>query len=210
MFVFGVVIKPSRTYARVGFAGTPNVAVLNSKMQHLVRSVAGTVHQAPIGFADVARLGAHPTDVATLAAVVPNQAVRLQLANYLVSFGPLIICSAVDGAGFVGTAIPTVAAVCPVKPNLKHIAIFGEEFAELVAKICNVFGASVIGMVAIPRRKIDGKFQSFRLARLCKFPHNVALAALPRGVFYGIIGKFRRPHTESAVVFGGENNALHT
>ena len=65
-------------------------------------------------------------------------------------------------------------------------------------------------MVAVPRRKIDGKFQSLRLARLGKFPHNIALAALPRGVFYGIIGKFRRPHTKSAMVFGGENNALHT
>ena len=64
-------------------------------------------------------------------------------------------------------------------------------------------------MVTVPRREVDGKLQPILATGVGQFADDVALAVLPRRVLYRIVSIGRRPHTEAAVVLGGEDDALH-
>ena len=64
-------------------------------------------------------------------------------------------------------------------------------------------------MVSVPGRQIHSILQSFFTASISQFAYHIALAILPRRVFYAIFCILRWPHTESAMMFGGEDNTLH-
>ena len=110
---------------------------------------------------------------------------------------------------FIGTAIPAVATVGTIEPNLEHVAIFRQQLAQLVTEVSDVFRPAVLRMVPVPRREIDGIFQSLLLAGLSQFAHHVALTVLPRRVLHGILCIFRGPHAEAAMMLSSEDDALH-
>ena len=159
-------VEPSRTDARVRLAWTPHITALQTVVQLLVWHVSLVVQQTPVRLTDKAGLCAHPAQVATVAAVVPYQAFGLQLANHAVGLRPLIIGCTVYLAHLVGSAIPSVTAVGTVEPHLEHITVLRQQLAQLVAEVSHVGRLAVFRMISVPRREIDGIFQSLFLAGL--------------------------------------------
>ena len=135
---------------------------------------------------------------------------RLQFADHAEGFRPLIICLPVYAPGLIGTAVPSVASVGTIEPHFEDVPILGEQFAQLITEIGYILRTAVFGMVPVPGRQINGKFQPFLAACLGEFANDIALAALPGGVLDGVFGISRRPHTETAVMLGCENDSLHT
>ena len=133
----------------------------------------------------------------------------LQLADHAVGFGPLVVCRAVYLARLVGPAIPSVATVGPVEPHLEDVAVLRQQFTQLVAEIGDVCRTAVFRMVSVPRRQIYGELQTLLATGVGEFAHHVALALFPRRVLDGILGVFRGPHAEAAMVLGGEDDAPH-
>ena len=123
VLVFRFVVEPARTDARVGLARHPRVTVFQSVVQHGPGYLAIFVQQAPVGLADVSCLCAYPSQIASVAAIVPDKALGLQLANHLVRLGPLVISRAVNLARLVGSAIPAVAAIGTIEPYLEYLTV---------------------------------------------------------------------------------------
>ena len=152
MFVLCVMVEPTRTDARIRFARHPRVACLQSVMQHRPCHLAIVVQQTPIGFAYVASLCTHPAQIATVAAVIPNQTVGLQFANHLVGLRPLVVGCAVYLARFVCSTIPAIATVGTIKPHFEDVAILCKQLAQLIAEVSHIFLSAVFWVVSVPRR----------------------------------------------------------
>ena len=167
------------------------------------------VQQTPVGLTHIASLGAYPTQVTTVATIVPDKTLGLQLADHAVGLGPLVVGRAVDMAHLVGTTIPAIATIGTVEPHLEDITIVGQQFAQLVAEIGDVGRTPVFGMVSVPWREVDGKGEALLATGLCQLAHHVALALFPGGVLHRVVGIRGRPHAEAAVVLGGEDDATH-
>ena len=209
MIVLGLMIEPAGTDAGIGFAGTPHVAILHTIVQHLIRCWSSAWHQAPVGFAHIASFSSYPAQVGTVAAIVPDKRMGLQFANQSEGLCPTVIGLAVDATRLVGTAIPSVASIGAIKPHFEDIAILGEQFAQLIAEIGDIFGRTILGMVSVPRREIETELQSLFAAGFCQFTHHVAIAVFPRCVLHRIVGIGRRPHAEAAMMLCREDDALH-
>ena len=153
-------------------------------MKHIPRHVAFFVEQAPVGGANISCLCAHPTEVSPVAAIIPYQAMRLQLPNHLVCLWPVVVFLHVNLPRLVGTTIPAITAIGTIKPHLEYLAIVGEKLTELVAEIFHICRSGIRGMVAVPGREIDCKLQSFLAASLGQFLHHIALTVLPRRVLH--------------------------
>ena len=125
MLVFCIMVEPSRTYAGVGLARTPHIAILHSVVQHMPRRISRGGHQTPVSLTHVASLRTYPAQVATVATIVPYHGFRLQLTYHAECLCPLVVGLAVDLARLVSTAIPAVTTIGTVKPYLKDIAILG-------------------------------------------------------------------------------------
>ena len=65
-------------------------------------------------------------------------------------------------------------------------------------------------MISVPRRELDGKLQPLLAAGISQLSHHITLALFPRTVLDRIVRICRRPHTEAAMVFGGEDDTPHT
>ena len=206
--VLRLVIEPARADAGVRFAGAPDVTVLHPVVQHRVIGLALGGHRAPVGFAHVAGFGAHPAEVGAVRVVTPDHTIGLQHADQLVGLGPIVI-GLLDPARLVGAAVPAVAAVGSVEPDLEDVAVAQQQFAQLVAEVRDVLRPAVLRVVAVPRREVHGELEPFLATGLGQFIHDVALSVLPRRVFHAVIRIGRRPHAEPAVVLGRENDAFH-
>ena len=178
-------------------------------MQHRPRHLTVVVQQTPVRLAHIAGLGAYPAQVAAVATVVPYQAFRLQFTNHLIRLGPLIVGGAVYLARLVGTPIPAVATIGTIEPHLKDITIVGQQFTQLVAEILHVGRTSILGVIAIPGRQVDGKLQTLFAAGIGQLAHHVTLALLPRRVLHRVVCVGAGPHTEAAMVLGREDDAPH-
>ena len=178
-------------------------------MQLFVRHIALLVQQAPVRLAHIARFGTYPPQVASVAAVIPDKAIGLQLPDHLVGFRPLVIGGPVDLARLVGAAIPAIASIGSVEPYLEDLAVICQQLAQLVAEILDVGRTSVCWVIPVPRRKIDSELQPLLTTGISQLANHVALAVLPWGVLYTVLCVFRRPHAEPAVVLGGKDDATH-
>ena len=210
MLILRLMIEPAWADACVCLARTPDVAILHPIVQHLVGHFTVVVKQTPVRLAHIACLGAHPAQITTIAAIIPDKALRLQLTDHLVCLRPLVVSRAVNLSRLIGTAIPTVATIGTIKPHLEDLTVVGEQLAQLVAEIGDVCWSPVFRMIAIPRREVDGKRQSFFATGISQLAHHIALAVLPRRVLHGIVRISRGPHAKPAMMLGGEDDATHT
>ena len=206
--VLRLVVEPARADAGVRLAGAPDVAVLHAVVQHGVTGLALGGHRAPVGFAHVARFGAHPAEVGAVRVVAPDHAIGLELADELVRLGPLVV-GLLDPARLVRAAVPAVTAVGSVEPDLEDVSVIREQFPKLVAEIRDVLRPAVLGVITVPRREIHGELEPFLAACIGQFTDHIALPVLPRRVFHAVIRIGRRPHAEPAVVLGREDDAFH-
>ena len=105
----------------IAFAGKPEPAVLGAV--HAVAFGGKTaVLSRPVGFASPACLIAYPT---SFAAHAPEDALGAYFVYGIAEVGDVVICFAVDAAGFVSSAIVTVATVSSVKPHFELVGAIG-------------------------------------------------------------------------------------
>ena len=81
---------------------------------------------------------------------------------------------------------------------------------QLCIKVRQILRCTIISLMAIPWRKINGKLKAIFLTSLRQFFHYISLSVLPRRVLYTIICTFKRPQTESVMMFGCKNHSFHT
>ena len=148
------------------------------------------IEQAPVGLAHVACLGAYPAQVAAVAAIVPDKALGLQFADHLIGLRPLIISGTVYLTYLVGPAVPAIATIGTVEPYLKDVAVVRQQFAQLVAKVGHILRSSIVLMVSVPRREVDGKLQPLLTAGISQLAYYVALTLLPQRILNRILRIF--------------------
>ena len=178
-------------------------------MEHRPSHFSFLVQQTPVGGTHISCFSAYPAEVASVATVVPDDRIRLQLSYHAERLGPLVIGLAVDAPGLVGTAIPTVATIGAIEPHLEDVAVVRQQFTQLVAEISHILSTTVFRMVTVPGRQIDGELQTFLTAGVGQLTYHIAHAVFPRSVLNRVICICRRPHAETAVMLGGEDDALH-
>ena len=133
--------------------------------------------ERPVGFAGKSLLVAHPS--AAGSAVAEHHGVGLYAVEHLEDAWIVVVVLAVDGALVACSAVVAVAAVSSVEPHLEHLAVVGEEVAQLGVEIGQIGGCGVVGARAVPGREVYGKLESVFLACFGEFLHHVALASAP-------------------------------
>ena len=123
---------------------------------------------------------------------------------------PVVVGAVVDLTPLAGAAVVSVAAVGAVEPHFEQRSVVGEEFTKLIAVVGEVLGASVVGVVAIPRRQIDAEPQPELPARGRQFLDDIALAIAPGAVLHGVRGVAAWPEAEAVVVLGRDDEAFHS
>ena len=81
---------------------------------------------------------------------------------------------------------------------------------QLCIKVRQILRCTIISLMAIPWRKINGKLKTIFLTSLRQFFHHISLSIFPRRVFHTIVCTFKRPQTESVMMFGSKNHSFHT
>ena len=209
MLVLCIVVEPAWTNAGVRLARTPHIALFYAIVQHLIRHLTIVVKQTPVGFAHITSFRSYPTQVASIATIVPDKTFGLQLANHLVGLRPLVVGGTINLARLVSTSIPAIASIGTIEPHFEDITIVRQQLAQLVAEVGDVFWSSIFRMVTIPRRKVDSKLETFLATSLSEFAHHITLTILPRRVLDGILCIGRGPHAETAMVLSRKDDASH-
>src|ERR1017187_118032 len=79
-----------------------------------------------------------------------NTGFGLQLVNDTEhDLGPVVVGAFVDRACLLGAAVVTIAAVGAVPPHFENRAVICEQLGQLVAKVSNIFGLTVVRAVAV-------------------------------------------------------------
>ena len=166
------------------------------------------VQRRPAGVAGYAVFVAHPAEIRP--AVAEHNRSRHQLADDSPGVIPVVIVPVINLALLPGAAVKAVAAIGAVEPNGEDVAVIRQEFAQLVAVISNVFRPAIVFVVAVPGREINAELQSVPAASRGYFLDHVTMAALPRTVLHRMLGIVTRPKAEAVVVFGRQDETLHS
>ena len=205
-------VEPSRSDGHVALCRHPLIAVGMSLLQLVVFLIAwehvASAQERPVGGMGVTLFVAHPS--AARSAVREHDALRLQLVNQLVGAVVLVVCAAVDGARFLGTAIPSVAAVGSIEPNLEDVAVAREQLTQLVVEVVHIKRRAVESLVPVPGREVYAKLQSVFLACRGQFAHHVALSVLVRRVAYAVVGVVGGPQAEAVVMLGRDDDTFQS
>src|ERR1051325_10212901 len=146
-------IKPSGTDGDIAFGGDPCGALPFAGIETLAvaAGIAATgIQCGPARIARDAVLISNPADIG--ASIAEYDGFGHQLADNLKSVGPMIVDAVINLPFFSRATVETVAAVCAVEPDTENVAVIGEQFAQLIAVIGEVFGPAIIFMIAIPGR----------------------------------------------------------
>ena len=203
-------VEPAWTDARIRLARTPHIALLHAIVQHVPGCITLAGHQTPVRLTHITGFRSYPAQITTIATIVPNNGMRLQLTNHAESLCPPIVGLSVNLTYLIGTTIPPVTTIGTIEPHLKDVTIVRQQFAQLVAEVGHVFWFAVVLMVPVPRRKVDSELQPLLATSLSQLTHYVTPTLLPRRVLDGVRCIGRRPHTETTVVLGCEDDTLHT
>ena len=206
--IFALVIEPARPDRRVALAGTPGVTVGMARLQLLILWIAGIdfldAQESPVRRVGKPFLVAHPPTAGT--AIREDNRVGLQTVNNAPCVWIVVIGAAVNLAFLACAAIPAVTAVCTVKPYLKHFAILGHQFLQLVIVIGDILGRAIACLMAIPWREIHAKLDAIFFAGVRQLLDHVALEGR---IGHAVIGIFCGPQAEAVMVFAREDHAFH-
>ena len=210
--VLALVVEPSRTNRRVALCRHPRIAVGVAALQFLETLVARIdlfdAQERPVRRVGIAFFIAHPAASGT--SIAENHGLRLQFSNHFPRARVIVIGAAVDFPRLTRSAIPAVAAVGTVEPNLEQFAILREQLVQLRIEIFHVERCAVESLMAVPRREVETKFQPVFLAGCRQFTDDVALSVFVRRVAHAVVGEFCWPKAKSVVVLRREDDALHT
>ena len=205
-------IKPSRTDRDITFCRYPLVTVSVSVLQFAIFRIA-RIHFArpqerPVGSSGKSVLVTYPA--ATGTSVGENNGLWLEFIQYFIDTWIVVVSLAVDGTAVFGSAIPSVTAVGTVKPNLEYFAIIGHQLSQLFMEIIYIFRCTVVSLVSVPGREINGEFNAVFLTGGCQFTYNISFTVLVRSVTDTIFCQFGRPQAKAIMVFGGKDYSFHT
>src|SRR2546425_6980789 len=122
---------------------------------------------------------------------------------------PVVVGPVVYFAPLVGATVVAVAAVRAVEEDLEDRPVLGQQLAQLIAIVGEVFGPPIILVIAVPRREVHAEFDALPGAGRRDFLDDVAASCTPRTVLDRVLGIARRPETETVVVFAGEDQPFH-
>ncbi len=204
-------IVPSRTDTYVGLRRNPMSAVLLTaspfvKIRH--PGIDRIPHQiGPGGFVSKAVFISHPADIRS--GVTEHHCSGLEFSDEFVGGWPVVIAELVHFSLFIGTTVPAGTSISPVKPDLIDFPIIGQQFGQLISHVSDVFGLSVVRMIAIPRGIIDPDFQSIFPAGIHKLPDQITISVPPWAVFHRMLGVGRWPKYKPVVVLGSDDESFH-
>ena len=161
----------------------------------------------PVGSTGKAPFVAHPTASGT--SVGENHRLRLDAVQHLINTRVIIIVPAVYGTCFLGASIPAVTAIGAVKPDFEHFTVIGQQVTQLRIEIIQIFRRTVIGLMPVPRRKIDGELQPVFPAGVRKFAYDIALPSLIRRIGYAVVCTLEGPKAKTVMMLGGEDHSFH-
>ena len=81
---------------------------------------------------------------------------------------------------------------------------------QLLIEIIYILRRSIIGLMPVPRREINGKFDSILLTGIGKFAYNITFTVFVRGISNTVFGKLCRPQTKAVMMFGSQDYSFHT
>ena len=205
--LFGM-IEPSLPDGHVTLRRDPDIAVGMPGAQFIGSGISGIDHpvpeEGPVGLGSDAALIADPP--AARASVGEDDGLRLVFADNRVDLREIVIGPAVDAARLAGAAVPAVATVRPVEPDLGYGAVTGHQFPELVMVILRICWSSVGSLMTVPGRQIYSELKAMARAGLRQFAHHIPL--IGRGGD-GIIRIPGRPQAEAVVVLCSDDDALY-
>jgi len=208
--VFGGVVEPPGADGHIAFGGDPMSAGAFALVEAFGASAgvaAFGVEGGPAGIAGEAAFVTHPTEVGS--GIAEHDGHGLEFAHDVPGGWPIVIGAVVDAALLPRASVEAVATVGAVEPDGEEGAVLGEEFAELVAVVDEVFGSAVIGVVTIPGGEVDAELEALSAAGVGEFAHDIAVAFAPGAGLDGMGGVGAGPEAESVVVFGGEDETGH-
>ena len=210
--VFFRMIEPTRTDRYVTFGSYPlitiGMTVLQFTILGITREYFASTKERPVGCSRKTSLITYPTT--TRATIRKDNRLRLKFIQYFINLRIVVVVLTVDGTSILGTSIPTVTTIGTVEPYFEHFSIVGHQLTKLLVEIVHIFRCSIIGLVSVPRRKINGKLDAIFLTCSSQFAHNVTLTILIRSVSDTIFCQLGRPQAETVVMLGGKDNPLHT
>src|SRR5216110_7087 len=160
--VLMLAIEPPRPDRHIALGGHPvrarTVAAIKARFVSAPRRKVFAVLRRPARLARDATLVADPADVRPR--VAEQHRVRLEIANDLPRVGPVVVRAIVDLTPLVRAAVIAVATVRAVEEDLEHRAVLGQQLAQLIAVVDEVFRRAVVLVIAIPGREIDAEFHA--------------------------------------------------
>ena len=151
-------IKPFWPDGGVYFPWNPGISIFHAMAQHFLRNISRCIQETPVGFPYITSFCAYPSKIGSIAAIVPDHDIGLQLTHQFIGIGPIIVGLCINFAGFVGSSIVSRTTIGPIIPHFKNIAVIAQELLELVAKVGDVGWLAIISVVAIPGREVYAKF----------------------------------------------------
>src|SRR5438094_6875034 len=142
-------IKPTRPDRDIAFGGHPIIAGPVAVVQaRFVSSAWYEVCPIESGPTSLARNSSFIADPAHVGPGIAEEAsIRLQLTNQLPGRGPIIISFAIDAPRFSRAPVKAIAAVRPVKEDFENRAVASQQLAQLLTKIIDVLGSSIVFMI---------------------------------------------------------------
>src|SRR5215216_3978528 len=178
------------------------VATVQASLVGSARREILAVERCPARVACDAAFIADPAHIGT--GVAEDAGVGLKLAHNLPGVGPIVVGLAINLSRLARSAVIAISSVSAVKEYFKNGSVRGQQLAQLIAKIGDVFRPAIIFVVTVPRREVYAEFDCVLSAGVGNLFYYIAAPSLPRALFDGVPGLFRWPETEPIVMLTGE------
>ena len=210
--IFFRMIEPSRTDGNITFRCYPLITVgmpiLQFSIFGISRIYLACPKERPVGSSGKSTLISYPT--APRSAIREDHRLRLQFINHLVSTRIIIVRFTVDGTYIFCSSVPTVASIGSIEPDFKDVSIISEQFIQLLIEIIHILRRTIICLMPVPWRKINGKLDTVLLAGIRKFAYNITFTVFVRSIPDAIFCQLCRPQAEAVMMFGCQDHSFHT
>ena len=204
-------IEPARTHGNITLGSRPLISVGMSVLQFPVFRItrihfSGT-QERPVRGSGKAAFIAYPA--ASRASIRKDNGLWLEFGQHLINTGIIVIRFTVNRTALFRSSVPAVASVGAVKPHLKDLTVIGHQFVQLLMEVFHVFRRSIVGLMPVPRRKINSELYTILLACFGKITYDISFSIFVRCVSDTIFSQSRRPQAEAVMVLCRQDNPLH-
>ena len=209
--VFFRMIEPTRTDRHVTLCSNPLVTVCMTILQFTILSITrehfASTEKRPVSCTGKTVFITYPTAARTT--IREDNCLRLEFIQHFINLRIVIVVLAVDCSAILSTTVPTITTIRTVEPNFKHFAIASHQLTKLLVEVFYIFRRSIVSLMSVPWRKIYRKLDSVLLTSCRQFAYDVTLTIFIRRVTDTVLCQLCRPQTETIVVLGCKDYALH-